>query len=306
MSETFYYVGEVRKGDKIQVPIETVGLGWTPGYFDIVDNDSMTILKADQAVTSNPTDLYGVSFVSFEIADEFLGPGSTRSLTFYEGRSYTILIKENAGQFGTDNTNRFLCHFRIAADPKQTYLGSVEYGKTFRFMHREEANTSLYFDVINPENGSIVLGNTAMSGPEPGNRTYRGEFNSETLSLTIGRTYYIRVKNQAVDDPNLDWLYSFTVTPPLEQWMQRLLAAGGENVVMDNFSYDQAGNILGLRVRHFSTASGAQNATPGVTDPEPDEISSYIVEQEHNVARNVRTLHRAYLEYESDSVPGEG
>ncbi len=98
-------------------------------------------------------------------------------------------------------------------------------------------------------------------------------------------------------------LYSFSVLPRLEVQLRRLLALGGENLVFDNYTYDQAGNILTMRIRLFTNSFDADEATRGNTDPEPGELASYQITQEHDVARNVRSFHKSVRTFLSGDFP---
>ena len=87
---------------------------------------------------------------------------------------------------------------------------------------------------------------------------------------------------------------------------KRLLALQGENLLLDKFTYDTAGNITGLRMRLFEDSGNAQSATADIDDsslPEPgemvDESTSetaryYKVEQTNELPRNIRTSHISY------------
>lgn len=294
MADQPYFAGRVRKGDRVQIPIDGTA-GWVPRYYDVIDCEDRAIVKRDQVIDAGVTDFWGLHFVDFPLEDEFTGPGSSRSLTWYEGRHYAIVVKENQGQFGTDNTNQFVLFFQVDPVSPTAFLGVADQGDNFYFVVREENwGDDMYYDVIDPEDGSRLVAHASMSQDGlPSNRYWRGTI--DTDDLTRGKTYFVRVKDNPVEDPQHDRLYSFTVIAPLK----RVLGLCGENMVLDNFAYDQAGNIVGLRIRLFDSATNASNATQGSTDPEPGEIVSYDVDQEHNAARNVRTFHSSVVDYES-------
>lgn len=298
------FLGDFRKGDSVQFAINNTGVGeWVAATYSVFDNDAKRLVVEDVPVTV-VTDFWDVAWVDIFLVDSF-DTNDQRFFTWVEGRTYSILVKANE----TDNDNAFMAHFRVAPNENRAFLGVVEKGKDFHFIHREENRDELWYDIIDAKTGTYYASNESMTGPmsPPGGvRFFSASIETEgTDDLAVGRTYWIRVKDQRVDDPNLDWLYSFTVLPRLEYDLTRLLAYAGENCVMDNFSYDQAGNILGLRVRAFSNSEDAGRATAGVTDPEPGEISSLNVTQEHNVPRNVRTFHKSIQEFLSSSFPKE-
>ncbi len=304
------FIGEFRKGDTLVYPVEFFNdtPAWEPNFFDVYDNDGQILALGNQSVIEGTDTPVGVKFVSFQLADMF-DTDSDRSFTWIEGKTYSIIVKEAVGSAPTDNPNSFILVFKVATSlPQAAFIGFVENRKNFYFTIKEENRSNLWYDLIDPKSMTLILGNVAMSGPvQPfgGNRLFSHSIDTDANSLVIGRTYWIRVKDLAVADPNLDVMYSFTVIPELEFELKRLLALGGENLVLDNFAYDQAGNIIGLRTRGFETSSDADAATIGVTDPEPGELFSLNVDQEHDVARNVRTFHKSVREFLTTLFPSD-
>lgn len=302
------FIGDFRKGDRVQFAVDNSPDGeWEATVYDIFDNETMAPVKSDQAVSTGTDSEPGMVWVDFELADDF-GTDGERLFTWVEGRTYSVRVKSAVGNPPTDG-NSFIVNFRVEPEDRRAFLGVVEKGKNMYFIHREENRDDMWYDVVDPRDGNHVFANVKMTGPmsKPGGgRFFAGEIETEgTDDLAIGRTYWVRVKDRPVEDPNLDALYSFTVLPRVEYDMARLLAYAGENMVMDNFSYDQAGNILGLRVRLFTNSTDADNATLGATDPEPGELASLQVTQEHNVPRNVRTFHKSVLDFLSTTFPKE-
>ena len=77
---------------------------------------------------------------------------------------------------------------------------------------------------------------------------------------------------------------------------QKVLGLLGENLLLDSFGYDAAGNITNLRVRVFDSNTNALAATADITDvPETGEVAIYDVTQTHNLPRNVRSSHLSVL-----------
>lgn len=302
------FIGDVRKGDRVQFAIDnSANNDFNATHFSVYDNDSKELVLADQPLTEATDSETYIRWVDFEISDSFDTDG-TRLYTWVEGRCYAVIVKSKTGLPNTDS-DFFVVNFRIEPQERRAFLGVVEKGKNLYFLHREENRDAMFYDVIDPRDGNAVFSNVAMVGPmgvPGGQRFWAGNIETEgTDDLAVGRTYWVRVKDIAAEDPNLDALYSFTVLPRLEYDLARLLAYNGENTVMDSFTYDQAGNVTGLRVRIFSNAADAANATQGVTDPEPGEIAALRVTQEHNVPRNVRTFHSSVLEFLSSTYPRE-
>lgn len=134
------------------------------------------------------------------------------------------------------------------------------------------------------------------------------------MLANLGRPLYIVVKN-ATSNPTILKMYTAKVeydsmvynellkVKDRTAWvrndienvvfprLRRLLSLLGENTLLDNFSYDNAGNITGLRVRCFDSAANASNATVDVTDAENGEEVTLVVTQTHDLPRNVRSSH---------------
>lgn len=296
------FIGDIRKGDWIRFSVDNYSLvSWNATHFDIIDNETREVVVSDRTLNTE-TDLPDLVWVLYKMDDDFDTDG-TSLIRFKEGRMYSIRIKDGAGAPASGES--FIVGFRVDPEDRRAFLGTVEKGKTLHFMHREEERDELFFDVWDSKDDVMLISNSPMSNTgQPGNNLWKGEIDSEgTDDLVVGQTYWVRVKDIAADDPNLSTLYSFTVLPRMEYELRRLLAMAGENMVFDNFGYDQAGNILGMRVRLFDDASDAANATAGVTEPEPGEIANYLVTQEHDVARNTRTFHSSVLEFLSGDFP---
>ncbi len=82
--------------------------------------------------------------------------------------------------------------------------------------------------------------------------------------------------------------------------LKRILGFEGENLLLDLFSYDNAGNITKMRARIFDTAANCSDATPdldGTDTPEPGELWTYTINQAHNLPRNTRTEHKSVIDF---------
>lgn len=304
------FLGDIRKGDTLRVPVlwpDQSAVIWYRAY-EIIDNETMDIIPGSlfRSDFEEPTDTNEMKWLVVSITDQYDTDGNL-IFAWREGRRYTIRFRK-AIEYEIILNSDALFVFRIepTAD-KQTFIGTVEKGKNLHFYHKEENRSAMWYDLIDPETNVLLLADVSMDGPMSipgGGRYFRGEIETEgTDDLVIGRTYWIRVKDEQGETPNLDSIYSFTVFPRLEAELRRLLALSGENMIIDNFDYDQSGNIIALRVRLFTNPEDAANATQGVTDPEPGEIASYIIDQEHNIPRNVRTFHRSVLEFIASDWP---
>jgi len=100
----------------------------------------------------------------------------------------------------------------------------------------------------------------------------------------------------------LDWIRN-DIENVIFPRLKRLLGFEGENLLLDLFAYDNAGNITSMRARLFDTAANCNSATPDLdpTDtPEPGELYTYTITQAHNLPRNTRTEHKSVLDYDGN------
>lgn len=96
---------------------------------------------------------------------------------------------------------------------------------------------------------------------------------------------------QTTHGQKIDWLKN-DVENVVWPRLKRLLALCGENLLLDSFGYDSAGNITSLRIRLFDSKANAEAATEDITDvPETGEVMTLSVEQDHSLPRNIRTKH---------------
>ena len=116
----------------------------------------------------------------------------------------------------------------------------------------------------------------------------------QPASLTYRRLNYLH--------DNTEWILN-DIENVVFPRLKRLLGFEGENLLLDLFAYDNAGNITSMRARIFDSAEACQNSTPDIdsTDtPEPGELWTYTITQNHNLPRNVRTEHKSVLDYDGD------
>jgi len=88
--------------------------------------------------------------------------------------------------------------------------------------------------------------------------------------------------------------------------LKRLLGLAGENMFLDQFSYDDASNILGLRIRLFSNRTTAQLAARDIADsdlPEIGEIATYRVTQDMSLPRSLRVEHLSHPDIDEADSP---
>lgn len=290
------YIGEYRRGDTINYPIDN--RDWDVNVYDIVDNSRRLVIVENETLVTDTDPIGQIKFVSIDLVDDLVGSPIYR---YKEGNTYSVILKETTGDPGeTDNPNHEVIVFRIVPS-EQLFIGTVEKNKKLYFVVKEQFIQDPLYDVIEAETGTVVLQDQDLT-KRLNDRIYTGVIDTTDTDFTTGRTYFIRVKDSG-SDPGFDKIYSFSILPPLEHQLMRLLALAGENLVLDNFSYDQAGNITALRVRLFADATSADNATQGTTDPESGEVAAFDVTQEHNVPRNVRTFHKSVLSFLSSQYP---
>lgn len=209
-------------------------------------------------------------------------------------------------------------------------VGTVEFGRVLHFAvtNRDDAGAAIggftpaYFDVLDPETGELCLSNEPLRN-ETDRDLWFGTIDTSAAhtdwsGFETAHTYVLVVKSDTSENPTAMLTYNFTVTPSysgkldwlrndvenvLFERLRRIIALCGENLVVDNFSYDTSGNIIGIRVRLFEDRASALAATPDITDIEPGELEQYNVTQQHNVARNVRTAHFSTISADSDDAP---
>ena len=102
----------------------------------------------------------------------------------------------------------------------------------------------------------------------------------------------------------LDWL-RHDIENVVFPRLKRLLGFEGENLLLDLFAYDNAGNITSMRARIFDTSANCNAATPDLdaTDtPAPGELWTYTITQAHNLPRNTRTEHKSVMDYNGSTL----
>lgn len=182
-------------------------------------------------------------------------------------------------------------------------LGSVEFGQVLHFAVSNRSGsdgsdiaglTPAYFDVVDPSTDSILLADQPLTKITSYD-VWTGSVDTgdiptdQDTDFTAGRTYALVIKGATGSNPSAFMLFSFTVTGAFSARLKRLLSQGGENQLLDSFSYDAAGNCLSYRVRIFEDRDSAEAATPDITDlPEPGEVLSYTCTQSYSSGRQLR------------------
>lgn len=83
--------------------------------------------------------------------------------------------------------------------------------------------------------------------------------------------------------------------------LKRALGLLGENLVLDQFEYDDAGNIEALRMRIFENATSAEAATEDITGAlEDGEIARYTISQTTDLPKNLRSFHLSSIDTDQD------
>jgi hypothetical protein len=193
-------------------------------------------------------------------------------------------------------------------------LGSVEFGQIFAFPVSDRLTTGAaaawdpaFFDVFDCQDGSRIIANQALTR-ETDRDLWFGTIDTsqgvtETGEVWRVSTYAVIVKPDATENPSNFSCYSFTVTASHSARLKRLLGLLGENLVLDAFSYDSAGNCTSYRIRLFETRSGAESASAGITDvPEPGEIATYVVNQEYAGGRRLRVSHVSLIDEDREEA----
>ena len=168
-----------------------------------------------------------------------------------------------------------------------------------------------YFDVINPETGVVLIERRALVQYETAPYdpylwfleidTTEDDTNGD---LFTPRHHYLLNIYENVTDPEVDAVNQirgvFYVATAQKKMLTRVLGWLGENMVIDNFTYDQPGNITSYRVRFFDTASHAESASDGATGPEVGELAQVEIDQSHALARSLRSYHLSRMTYQED------
>lgn len=193
-------------------------------------------------------------------------------------------------------------------------LGSVEFGQVFSFAVCDRLTTGAAaswdptaFDVFDCRDGTRVLYNQSFFH-ETDRDIWFGTIDTAQGSTEVGEAFHlgnyaIVVKENTNENPTNFALYNFTVTSSISSRLKRIAGLLGENMAIDNFSFDTAGNCTGYRVRLFETRSAAAAASLGITDvPEPGEIATYTVEQDYSSGRRLRVSHVSTIDEDTEEA----
>lgn len=182
-------------------------------------------------------------------------------------------------------------------------IGSVEFGRVFHFSvsNRDSAGadhgwTPAFFDVFDNSSGALILSNQELARETDRDLWYgaidTGQGATDAAAEFALGTYSLVVKPSTAEAPATFAHYNFTVTGANSARLQRILGLLGENLVLDNFGFDTAGNCVSYRVRIFQDRFSAENASIGITDtPEPGEVMTYTVAQSYSSGRLLRASH---------------
>jgi hypothetical protein len=187
-------------------------------------------------------------------------------------------------------------------------LGSCEYGETFTFIvsNRDSDGAAIagftpaYFDVFDTETGTKIVTNDSLTLIS-GATSWYGSIDTTGTDFEARKTYAIKIKTATTADPTTFLLYSFTVTGSYSDRLARLLALNGENIFIDNLSYNTGGKMTGCRIRVFDTSTNATAASSGNTDLEPGELYQYSVTQVFSSGVQRRTSHLSVLDTSLDT-----
>lgn len=205
-------------------------------------------------------------------------------------------------------------------------LGVVKHGDTFRAMlsNRADDGTAIvafdptHYDVIDPVTFDRMPSHADQVITESTDfqDLFWIQIDTSDVSFSSGKTYGIVLK-EGTGEPSVFRVYNFTILPHDQDFtridnqlvylrnnqenvlfprLKRILGLGGENSLLDQFSYDSAGNILAFRIRLFQDSVAASAATRDIDDsdlPEVGEIASYFVSQDISLPRSLRTEHRS-------------
>ncbi len=207
-------------------------------------------------------------------------------------------------------------------------LGTVEHGTVFRFTisNRDQNGDAIagftpsHFDVLDPETEEGVLLDQALTRTTDYANVFFGsiDFSAAGFATDQDKTFGVVIK-AATGEQATFLLYNVTVSGTLGRLdylrndienvvfprLKRILGLCGENMILDDFVYDNAHNIIGLRMRLFQNSSSAQLATPDLADsdiPEVGEISTYRIDQTMELPRSVRLDHTSFSDSDEADV----
>jgi len=195
-----------------------------------------------------------------------------------------------------------------------TNFGQAEFGEKL-FLGFQGGDTDEwepgFFDVINPEDGKIVIERRALVQYDTEiYDSYLWFLEIDTAEedtdgdLFEPRHHYLLNIYENVTDPPSDAENQirgvFYVATGMKKMLNRVLGWLGENMVIDNYTYDQPGNITSQSVRLFATAANAAAANQGATGPEVGEFAQFDVDQNHSLPRSLRSFHLCRTSYMED------
>ena len=181
------------------------------------------------------------------------------------------------------------------------------------------------YSIINNATGAVVAENLTFSDPATDfDGVLFGSFTTDDTDWDVG-SYTIKIFKIATstegEDNYITYMFQVLHPSPEQAWsltyrrldwlkndienvifprLKRILGFEGENLLLDLFAYDNAGNITSMRARIFDTPANCNAATSDLdpTDtPEPGELWTYTITQAHNLPRNTRTEHKSVMDY---------
>jgi len=225
---------------------------------------------------------------------------------------------------------------------KGQLIGKVEKGDTFVFTVSNRSDTGVstgftpeFFDVIDPTTDNLLINEGALTQISTSTGVtwdlWRGSIDTSLTDFQTGRLYALVIKESGtLLPPTAFQLYNFYVEAPLDNRtdlairrldylrndienvmfprLRRILTNSGENTRIDLFTYDDAGNILSFRVRHFDSKVNAEASTNDIADtalPQEGEIATYRVSQTWQQPRKLRTDHLSTPDVDAVDFPAD-
>jgi hypothetical protein len=215
---------------------------------------------------------------------------------------------------GSSENNCFATHLEVAFSPRDNDGTAIAgwsdvYVDIFYLDDNTDGMTLLYQDEQLTQLGVVddVYGTRLAINAETATQaiTNRGRilyfnFKSATSSPTYVKLHSgvlnfdsdIYAAINSVANERLVWIRN-DIEQVLFPRTERMLNFLGENLFIDDFEHDAAGNITGMRLRGFNNKANCEAATAGVTDTETGENMTVNISQSHDLPRNLRSSHRS-------------
>ena len=179
------------------------------------------------------------------------------------------------------------------------FIHSVEKGRTLSVATYASTWTPAFFDVyLSSSEAAVVLDEPVRVGTRGIYVDIETGTGGNCAAVVAGSSYLVRVKDIVGTSPTNSAVFTLVISASITDQLRRLLAYAGENLVVDSYDFDAAGNMTEYRVRGFDTAANAADATLDFDgeDMEPGELFRTLVTQGFAEPRSLRSSHVSALD----------